>query len=202
MMPAPQRMRGFTLLEILVALAIFALLAAMAFRGLTLLLDTRQQVTASGDKWQQLARLHSRLKQDFASVALRNLRDTRGVEIASFVAEPNPVAEDAALLSFSRMGLAGQGGSLQNLQRIGYRLRNQRLEMLTWSSLDQAPRARPQVEVVFEGVQSLQSRYLDMGGQWRDYWPLANQASMPPLAVQWQLTLLDGSRLDWRWSVR
>jgi hypothetical protein len=41
-----------------------------------------------------------------------------------------------------------------------------------------------------------------MGGQWRDYWPLAGQASMPPLAVQWQLTLQDGSRIDWSWSVR
>ncbi len=63
--------RGFTLLELLVALAIFALMSAMAFRGLNVMLDTRQQVTSNGRKWQDLARLQTRLQQDLAQVVLR-----------------------------------------------------------------------------------------------------------------------------------
>lgn len=194
--------RGFTLLELLVALAIFALMGAMAFRGLTVILDTRQQVTDSGRKWQDLSRLQVRLQQDLAQVVLRPIRDTRGVEMPNFVGELNPVGEDAALLSFTRMGWAGQSDRSQNLQRVSYRLREQRIELLSWSSLDQAPRERPVVDTLLEGVSSLQVDYLDAAARWQNHWPIAGQFALPPVAVKWTLVLNSGEKIVWQWVVR
>ena len=38
------RSRGFTLIEVLIALTIFAIMSALAYRGLTSILDARDRV--------------------------------------------------------------------------------------------------------------------------------------------------------------
>ncbi|MDD4962642.1 MAG: type II secretion system minor pseudopilin GspJ [Gallionella sp.] len=194
--------RGFTLLEVLVALAIFALVSVMAFRGLTMMLDTRERVTQQGQKWQDLSRLYVRLQQDLSRVVNRPIRNSWGTEVAALVGEPNPVGDDDALLSFTRMGLAGQTGRLQGLQRFGYRLRGNKVEMLSWTSLDQAPRVRPMVDEVLSGAASLKANYLDMTGTWHDRWPMTNQQPVPPVAVKLNLVLLTGEHIEWLFVVQ
>ena len=194
--------RGFTLLEVLVALAIFALVSAMAFSGLTTMLDTRLRVTQEGKKWQDLSRLYARLQQDLSSLANRPIRNTWGTEEPALLGDPHPIGENAALLALTRMGLAGQTGKLQGLQRFAYRLRGDKIEMLSWSSLDQAPRMHPNVDELLSGVSSLQANYLDAHGVWQDHLPLTNQPAIPPVAVKFILALTTGERIDWQFVVQ
>ncbi len=105
-------------------------------------------------------------------------------------------------MSFTRLGWAGQTDRSQNLQRVGYRLRAQRIELLSWSSLDQAPRERPVVDALLEGVTSLQAEYLDAAGRWQNHWPITGQFAAPPLAVKWSLVLDSGEKISWQWVVR
>lgn len=194
--------RGFALLEVLVALAIFALVSLMAFRGLTMMLDTRAHVTQQGQKWQDLSRLYVRLQQDLSRVVYRPIRNTWGTEVAAVVGEPNPIGEDDALFAFTRMGLAGQTGRLQGLQRFGYRLRGDKIQMLSWASLDQAPRTHPMVDEVLSGVESLKAVYLGSSGAWHDHWPITNQQPIPPAAIKLNLVLTTGERIEWLFVVQ
>ena len=72
------RQRGFTLLELLVALAIFALVSVMAYGGLASVLD---QQFATDEIAGQLARLQKTyllLQRDFEQLVPRPVRDEYG----------------------------------------------------------------------------------------------------------------------------
>lgn len=193
--PFPPSQAGFTLLEMLVALSIFALISVMAYRGLNLVLETREKVTAEGRKWQDITRLFSRLEQDFTMAVNRPVRDSRDLPMPALVGDPQPVGEDGALIAFTRMGLAGQRGALQDLQRFGYRLRGEAVEQLVWPVLDQAPRTRPAADELLTGVRALEARYLGRGGTWQDRWPLPGQPAELPAAVEVTLVLATGERM-------
>jgi prepilin-type N-terminal cleavage/methylation domain-containing protein len=66
---------GFTLIEVLIAVVIFALMATVAYRGLTAVLESKRHVDAESDKWRKAAILFTRLERDLAVVAPRPIRD-------------------------------------------------------------------------------------------------------------------------------
>ena len=47
--------RGFTLVELLVALAIFSVMSVVAYRGLNAVLETREHLMVDNRKWRELA---------------------------------------------------------------------------------------------------------------------------------------------------
>ncbi len=74
--------RGFTLVELLVALAIFALVAAFAYRSLAAMLETRQALERETRKWRDASLLVGRLERDLAAVLDRVARGSSGTELA------------------------------------------------------------------------------------------------------------------------
>lgn len=205
------RGRGFTLIEILVALAIFTLLSVAAYRGLNAVLEARARVAADHRQWQTLALLFARLSQDFNTLVNRPVRNSAGLTEPAFVAVPESFGEDQAELVFSRAGFPDAQGPLEATQRVGYRLREGRVELLVWPVLDQGPRTRPQVYVLVEPVEGFRLRYLDGRGEWLDRWPppgpvagqfpgqipgqVQSQAGVFPRAVEAELTLAAGGVL-------
>lgn len=192
---------GFTLLELLVALAIFALISAFAYRGLDLILQTRGQVTAEGRKWRELSLFFARVEQDMIFLAKRHVRDSRDLKSPALVGESVPAGDDDAQLVFTRMGRIGQGGVSGDVYRVGYRLRDGTLQMLVWSVLDQAPRTRPAVEDLIGGLRKLEIRYLGADGEWRQRWPAPGAVDELPAAVEIALELADGRRISRLFSV-
>jgi general secretion pathway protein J len=70
--------RGFTLIELLVAVAIFGVLSGMAYRALTVVLDSRDRIELETRKWRELALFFTRLEQDVTAIAPRPIRDGQG----------------------------------------------------------------------------------------------------------------------------
>lgn len=187
---------GFTLLELVVALAIFALISAFSYRALDLVLDTRATVTAEGKKWRDITLLFARLEQDMSRLANRPVRDSRDLLSPALLGEPVAAGEDEAQLAFTRMGLEGQSGALNDVQRVGYRLRDGKVEMLVWPVLDQAPRTRPEAEAVLDGVKALEIRYLGAEGAWWPRWPKPGAPGELPRALEVTLELMSGERVS------
>jgi len=187
---------GFTLLELVVALAIFALISVFAYRALDLVLDTRAKVTAEGKKWRDITLLFARLEQDLSRLANRSVRDSRDLPAPALLGEPVAVGEDDAQFAFTRMGLEGQSGVLNDVQRLGYRLRDGKVEMLVWPVLDQAPRTRPEVESVLSGVKAMEIRYLGAEGTWWPRWPKPGAPGELPRALEVTLELMSGERMS------
>ncbi len=183
--------RGFTLIEIMVALMIFALLSGVGYRGLDAVLRAKARVDEESARWRDLALTFVNIQQSLASSVERPVRDRSGNVAAPFVGAASVRNEDEAPLVFTRMGYADQRGTLGDLQRIGYRVRQQRLEQLVWPVLDQAPTTEPEAFELIDGIASLSLRYMSRDGAWLTSWPAAGATALPA-AVEFSLTLTSG----------
>lgn len=195
-----QRQQAFTLIELLIALAIFAIMAVMSYRTLDTLFQTRERLNADAGKLRDVALLFARLDDDFASLLDRRVRNADNLlDDALRLTALLPGANDATLV-FTRAGFAAGSGESAAPQRVGYRLREGKFELLMWPGLDSAPRTAPQAHVALNDIRDARWRALDRAGNWQNVWrstPVGDTAKVGayPLALELTLTLADGSEL-------
>lgn len=189
------RARGFTLVELLVALAIFALITGFAYRGLNAMLESRAALEVESRKWRDVALFIGRIDRDLSATMERTSRSASDTTLAplSSVVEGTASAEGLAL---TRSGSALQESALAAPQRVAYRLRDGAIERLSWAGVDIAPRDDPATVVVLRRVSALGLRFLDAAGEWRTTWglPLSGEAKLPA-AVEVTLQLASGEKI-------
>lgn len=186
---------GFSLLELLVALAVLAVLAGLSYRGLGAILRAEAAVEAESRRWSELAALFAQMSRDLSLALARPARDASGALRPAFA-----LAEDA--VDFTRLGDPDGGAAQSPPRRVGYRLSNGRIEYLVWPSLDAAPGTQPEALAVLERVVALHMRALSAGGAWLTAWPGASAAGTLPVAVEVRLRLADGEEVFRLFPVR
>jgi general secretion pathway protein J len=192
----PTTVKGFTLVELLVALFVFAILSVTAFRGLNGITNTRAHLDQETRKWQQLDRFFARLDGELAQVLPRPVYTPSGAEAPALSGMQSSAASiEDTQLSFTRNGGFDQDGSPLPPQRVGYRLREERLELLRWPALDNAPYAVPTVDTVVDSVGEFKVRYLTAALGWVDRWPLKARDSALPKGLEVTLILNDGATI-------
>jgi general secretion pathway protein J len=183
--------RGFTLLELIVVLAIFDVLSVMAYSGLSGVLTARERVLQSLERTTALQKAYVRLRGDLQQLRARPSRDPYG--------EPQPalaLLHDGSV-EFTRSGWRNPLAHPRSaLERVAYRLdSDNRLMRTRWHAVDRAQNAPVSETVVLDQVEELRWRFLE-GDQWRDAWPPPVAAGTPvldavPRAVELVLTLKD-----------
>lgn len=143
------RRAGFTLVEVLISLMIFAMLAAAGAAVLGVTIDNRFAVKAASDRVGDLQRMRSLLRADLGQATARRSRGTTGRPM------PQPIVGAAApgepILTLTRAGWSNPGEQARpSLQRVEYRLVEDRLERRVSSHLDGARPGPPQV--LYRGV--------------------------------------------------
>jgi general secretion pathway protein J len=189
------RASGFTLVELLVALAIFAIMTGFAYRGLNGMLQGREALQQESRKWRDIALFMGRLERDLSAVLARRAIGASGTPLApvSSVIESSASPDGLAL---TRSGSPIQENALAAPQRIAYRLREGRIERLAWAGVDAAPRDEPVAVAVLSDVTSLSLRYLDAKGEWRTSYGLPGAAeTTPPAAVEVTVKLGSGEAI-------
>ncbi|MDY6812595.1 MAG: type II secretion system minor pseudopilin GspJ [Pseudomonadota bacterium] len=195
-----RRPRGFTLLELLVAIAILALLAAFAYAGLNALLRHTEATQAALAPLRTLQQGVGQLERDLHQLAPRGVRDARG--------DPQPPLRvqgrsDLPLQLTQSGWLNPLAAPRAALQRVHYRLDGQRLERIAYAVLDQPPgtAAVASSSVLFEGVTRFEVAVFDADAQrWRNDWPPPAEGGAPsrpglsageplPRALRWRLEL-------------
>src|SRR5690348_16435447 len=167
---------GFTLVELLVALAIFALMSGFAYRGLHAMLEAREALQKESRKWRDVALAVGRLERDLGAVLPLRALGASGTPLAplSSAIEANSGAPG---LSLTRAGNPLLENALSSPQRVAWRLRDNTLERLAWSGADAAPREEPIAVPVLAPVSALAFRFLDPKSlEWRSTWALPGSA--------------------------
>jgi general secretion pathway protein J len=123
--------RGFTLLELLVALSVFALMSVMAYGGLRAVLDARAVTDQAAERLAQLQLAEALLGRDFEQLVARPRRDEFGYWEASLLYSPNATPSRLQLL---RIGGADEGSGA--LTRIAWELQDGTLYRLYWARVD------------------------------------------------------------------
>lgn len=160
--------RGFTLLELLIAIAIFALLGLGTYRMLDSVLQTDKVTRAHELQLRELVRAMAAFERDVLQVQARPVRDPFGDVRAALLGEDleNPSLE------LTRSGWRNPLGQPRaDLQRVRWQLSGEQWQRQYWTVLDQAQDSQPQVQKALEGVTALQLRYLDEQGSWQTNWP-------------------------------
>lgn len=186
---------GFTLLELLAAMVIFAIMSAMAFGGLNYILDSREHLENERRKHQDVSLALLRMEDDLSQCRNRPIRLEDGNSSPAFVGrEPDERALAEATVECTRGGQAIVGRlPTSDLMRIGYRLNDeQKLLRIVWPVLDRAPQTVPRSQQVLSNVETFSIRYFH-NKEWHRLWPLQIQSgttnTAPPVPEGIELTI-------------
>ncbi|MFQ5935693.1 MAG: type II secretion system minor pseudopilin GspJ [Acidiferrobacterales bacterium] len=168
-----QRQHGLTLLELVIAVAVFALFSVMAYGALDQILTHRDRVEDEQTFWRTLSLVFVRLEEDLGQARPRSVRDIDGQPLPSLRGQPTDTRALAApSLELTRGGVLEFTEQLQSsLQRVGYRLDGDTLLRLTWPVLDRGPQTKAVEVSLLREVETFSVRFYNPVGDWLDTWP-------------------------------
>lgn len=194
MMNRMARAAGFTLLELLVAIAIFAIVAAMALTGYTQLQRQSEYADQRLERTRELQRAVQVISQDIEQVEPRPIREPLGEGTVAALSSGTGV--DYAI-EFTRAGWSNTAGLQRpTLERVGYRVENDELWRDHWPVLDRTIATEPVRLKLLTNVKSISLRFMNPSRTWSDRWPESEVAGVSddrarPIAIEVTLELED-----------
>lgn len=184
-----QSNRGFTFIEMLLAVAIFALVGLASVAVLDSVTRSDEASRAATLRLQQLQRAMMLIERDFWQISARQIRVNGEAPVAQTLAGAvNWIESDDDGISFSHAGWTNPGMVLarSEVQLVGYRLKERQLQRLYYLYPDAVTGTEPNIQPLLEDIDELKFRYLvkeDGQEQWKEFWDQGNW----PLAVKMTL---------------
>ena len=186
--------RGFTLIEVLVALSVFGVMSLLAYMSLGQTLSNADMLSERMNRLQAVQKTMSYLSNELLQTVPRSIRTDLG-DVPTAALQSSFAAEFALQLTH---GGWPNSASLprSTMQRTAYRIEDGELLRFHWNVLDRTVNNVPITTVMLENVSSLTFRFLQSNGDWSDQWPpISTQTSATtsnlPRAVEILLTLED-----------
>ena len=172
---APARHHGFTLMELLVAIAIFAILGSLAMSGYTELQRQSEYAEQRLERVREVQRAVQAIALDLEQIEPRPVREPLGDTRLPAVLAGESIEYG---LQFTRAGWSNTAGLPRpTLQRVGYRLDGDGLWRDHWPVLDRTLAVEPVRVKLLGNVRDVRFRYLDANREWVERWPIGEPGS-------------------------
>ena len=178
---------GFTLIEVMISLMIFGLLAAAGVALLSFSVRAQSATSAKLDDVQAINRLSSALGADLAQAETRRARNEAGDLLPAFVGETGSAM--TPMLRFVRGGWSNLDAAPRpGEQKVEYRLTGGVLQRIAYPMLDGAEPLPP--SAMLDHVRQVSLRYR-LNGAWSDTWQGTPIAALPQ-AMEMRVVRDDG----------
>jgi general secretion pathway protein J len=166
---------GFTLVELLVALAIFGILSTAGIALMMFSVDSQETSREALTEMSTIRRMNASLANDLGQIAPRPARDESGQRQNAFFGGDG--GDGDVLLSFVRRGWTNYDRAPRSsLQKVDYRLVDGRLERRAYPFVDGA--APLPAAIIIRDIETVSLRYR-FGGEWRDRWDPVQLHTLP-----------------------
>ncbi len=176
---------GFTLVEILVAMAIFALIAVGSVTMLSAVTTQNELSDERMKTLQDMQRAMLIIERDFLQMVPRKTRVEGQVSDTLVFAEKFSFESDSGAIGFVRSGWHNPQLTLHRstMQSVAYRTQDKKLERLYSSYVDNAIGFEPKARVLLEGVESISFEFLEKFDSKKFEWTQAKSVEELPIAV-------------------
>ena len=190
--------RGFTLLEVMFAVSIFAFVGLGAYQLLSTVIDTQARVSTNNETITRLSRVFNVIEGDLLQVVQRGIRDEYGDRIP-----PMMVGDGTSTFEFSQtegtgtpileFTRTGWNNPMQfprsDMQRVAYRLldddeQERVLQRIFWLVLDRVPDSEPVIQTLLHDVIDFRVYVLDYEGEQYSLWPTPDTTGIMPRAME------------------
>ncbi len=181
--------QGFTLLEVLIAVAIFSAVSLASFTIFDTVLRGDENSKIRSDRQNELQRAFLLIERDFTQIAKRNMRVNGEAPSDSFLqtADDSFLANEQAI-AFVRNGWTNPGLLLprSDMQNVAYRLEEETLQRLHYNFVDAVVGQEPKIRPLISQVTSLAFEFYD-GKKWQEKW----SGNTLPQAIAIEIETLD-----------
>jgi general secretion pathway protein J len=190
--------RGFTLIEVLVAIAVFTVVGIMAMVGYNELVQQTEAARAGMQRVRAVQMTMLRMAQDFEQLEPRPVQPPLGTEL-----QPCLLATRSGdvLAEFTRAGWSNPAGIQRStLQRAAYRFADGKLIRSHWQVLDRTLSNEPIEIELLDKVKDIQLRFMTRDRSWLEQWPAPGAQNVGsvderPIAIEIALELEDWGRI-------
>ena len=191
------RQRGFTLIELAVAVFITAILFAIGYGAVNQAIKNRDALEQQQDRLIAVQTAMRTIAQDVNQLSMRPIRDPTG---NGWLPVLSAAGNTQRILELTRGGWANPAGVQRPaLQRVAYVMEGTTLRREYWPVLDPLLSTEPVKRDLCAHVKTVTFRYMDITRQWRDTWPPQSAVAgttqlnlrLRPVAVEVTLELED-----------
>lgn len=170
------------MLELLIAMVLFAIMATLAYGGLRTVINTSSGVQRQMKRLEALQRSMLFIERDLRQLVARPMntdsaKKRSAVELAS---------SGKVLIEFTRGGNPNPAGLIRSsLQRVSYVLEEDELIRQTWGQVDHLQATKPVEMNLLGKVNKVKFRVLDINNKWHTSWGKdVKQFELIPVAVE------------------
>jgi len=188
---------GFTLLELLVAMFIAAIIFAMGYGAINQAVKNRTELQEQQAKLLELQNAMRVLEQDFVQLAPRPIRQPVGSDYYPALMS-NPTSPQP-FVALTRAGWTNPAGMQRPaLQRVAYYFEKGTLRREYWTVLDPTQSSQAVRRDIMTHLKAVALRFYSQGQTWGDHWPLSQRPAdytSRPVAVEITLDTEDWGRI-------